>query len=278
MCTKVDHDTVETVAMEKLFPPAKEIKFEEDGVNELRGNIHEEHTMGSPDDCSNGCDDDHHTEDSFMLEGINGGASQVQSWHFVDDDFSNGIQGSMDSTDCISQAFVKNQEKIHSPPKGGENVNNVQMKDLQECNDTKFSSLDLGADEDDLHYRRTIHTILSKSNRLIGKSCFRCYDIKSSFITWKKGRILDVHKPKTRQRMLKKVLFTVPLMHHGRGFKSQKENAGKDGIQRSGSDHGICKQHVLSDKRREKEKFLVLRSMIPSVDKVIQLPFIGNYV
>lgn len=209
-----------------------------------------------------------------MLEGINGGASQVQSWHFVDDDFSNGVQGSMDSSDCISQAFV-NQERIHSSPKG-ENVNNVRLKDLQECNDTKFSSLDLGAD-DDLHYRRTISTVLRKSHPLIGNSCFRCYDIKSSFITWKKGGMLDAQKPQTQQRILKKILFTVPLMHGGCGFKSQKENAGRDGLWKSGSD-GICKQHALSDKKREKEKFLVLRSMVPSINKVIQLPFIGNYV
>ncbi|RVX10053.1 Transcription factor GLABRA 3 [Vitis vinifera] len=243
MCAKVDHDIVETMALEKLYPATEEIKFEQEGMSELHGNIHEEHNIGSPDDCSNGCEDDHQTEDSFMLEGINGGASQVQSWHFVDDDFSNGVQGSMDSSDCISQAFV-NQERIHSPPKG-ENVNNVRLKDLQECNDTKFSSLDLGAD-DDLHYRRTISTVLRKSHPLIGNSCFRCYDIKSSFITWKKGGMLDAQKPQTQQRILKKILFTVPLMH--------------------------------GDKKREKEKFLVLRSMVPSINKIDEVSILGDTI
>lgn len=274
MCAKVDHDIVETMALEKLYPATEEIKFEQEGMSELHGNIHEEHNIGSPDDCSNGCEDDHQTEDSFMLEGINGGASQVQSWHFVDDDFSNGVQGSMDSSDCISQAFV-NQERIHSPPKG-ENVNNVRLKDLQECNDTKFSSLDLGAD-DDLHYRRTISTVLRKSHPLIGNSCFRCYDIKSSFITWKKGGMLDAQKPQTQQRILKKILFTVPLMHGGCCFKSQKENAGRDGLWKSGSD-GICKQHALSDKKREKEKFLVLRSMVPSINKIDEVSILGDTI
>lgn len=266
MCTKVDHDIIETVGLDKLYPATKAIKSEQEGMNELHRNIPEEHNIGSPDDCSNGCEDDHQTEDSFMLEGISGGASQVQSWHFVDDDFSNGVQGSLDSTDCVSQAYV-NQERIHSSPKG-ENVNNIQLKELQECNDTKFGSLALGA-HDDLHYRRTIYTILSKSNQLIGKSCIHHYDIKSSFITWKKGGMLDVHKPQTQQRMLKKVLLTVPLMHGGCGFKSQKENAGKDGLQKSGSDV-IYNKDVLSDKRREKKKFLVLRSMVPSINKVIE--------
>lgn len=265
MCTKVDHDVAETMDLEKLY--AKEIKFEQEGMNELHGNIHEEHNIGSPDDNSNGCEHDHQTEDSFMLEGINGGASQVQSWHFVDDDFGNGVQGSMDSSDCISQA-VWNKERIHTFPKD-ENVNTGQLKDFQECNGPKFSSLDLGVD-DDLHYQRTISTILRKSHQLIGDSCFRRYDVKSSFVNWKKGGILDIYNPQMQQRILKKILFSVPLMYGSCNFSSQKENDGRDKICKSGSD-GICKQHVLSDKRREKERFLVLRSMVPSLNKVIQL-------
>ncbi|KAI4338408.1 hypothetical protein MLD38_023472 [Melastoma candidum] len=61
------------------------------------------------------CDHNHQTEDSFMVDHTNGGAaSQVQSWHFVDDDFSNGFQGSINSSDCISQA-IANHEKPGSP-------------------------------------------------------------------------------------------------------------------------------------------------------------------
>jgi len=95
-----------------------------------------------------------------MLEGVNGVDSQVQSWHFMDDDLSNGVQDSMNSSDCISEAFVNQQKAISVPARG--NVNRSHLQELQNSNHAKLSSLDLESD-DDLHYRRIISAILGSS-------------------------------------------------------------------------------------------------------------------
>ncbi|KAL4621939.1 hypothetical protein ACB092_06G263200 [Castanea dentata] len=264
MCAKVNHEIVDTLGLENLYSPSEEIKFDQEGINELGGNIREEINMDSPDECSNGCEHNYWTEDSFMLEGMNGGASQVQSWHLMDDDFSNGVQDSMHSSDCISEAFV-NQEKAISTPKQ-ENVNHGHLQELQKSNHTKLSSLDLGAD-DDLHYKRIISAILGSSAQLIENRCFQYGDCKSSFMSWKRESSDDAHRPQVHQRMLKKVLFTVPLMYGGGLLRSQKENGGKDWLRKLESDD-ICIGNVLSENRRENEKFLVLRSMVPSISEI----------
>uniref|UniRef100_A0A2N9FJ76 BHLH domain-containing protein n=1 Tax=Fagus sylvatica TaxID=28930 RepID=A0A2N9FJ76_FAGSY len=264
MCAKVNHEIVDTLALENLYSSSEEIKFDQEGINEVGGTVHEEINMDSPDECSNGCEHNYWTEDSFMPEGINGGASQVQSWHLMDDDFSNGVQDSMNSSDCISEAFV-NQEKTISTPKQ-ENVTPSHLQELQNSNYTKLGSLDLGAD-DDLHYKRILSAILGSSPQLIENPCFHCSNCKSSFLSWKKESINDAQRPQVHQRMLKKILFTVPLMYGGCSLRSRKENGGKDFLRKLESDD-ICIGHILSDNRRENEKFLVLRSMVPSISEI----------
>ncbi|KAK9274424.1 hypothetical protein L1049_019239 [Liquidambar formosana] len=263
MCATVGNEIMDTMALENIYSTPEEIRFDQEGINELGGNIHEEFDMGSPDDCSNGSEHNHQTEDSFILEGVNGGASQVQSWHFMDDDFSNGVQVSINSSDCISQAFAS-QEKIISYPKG-EIVNNLQLKELQECNDTKFSSLDLGTN-DDLHYKRILCTVLRNSDQLVEHLSSRSCDCKSSFVSWKKGGMVDGLGPWAQQRILKKILFTVPLMYGSCCLGPQNENGRKDWLPKLDS-NDICMRQVLPDKKGENEKFLVLRSMVPSISK-----------
>uniref|UniRef100_A0A803NXH1 Transcription factor MYC/MYB N-terminal domain-containing protein n=1 Tax=Cannabis sativa TaxID=3483 RepID=A0A803NXH1_CANSA len=65
---------------------------------------HEELKLNSPDEYSYGCKNDH------QPKGLNDGTSQVQSLNLMDNDFSNGVQGSMNSGDYVSGALVK-QEK-----------------------------------------------------------------------------------------------------------------------------------------------------------------------
>ncbi|KAM6584809.1 hypothetical protein CsatB_011811 [Cannabis sativa] len=67
---------------------------------------HEELKLNSPDEYSYGCKNDH------QPKGLNDGTSQVQGLNLMDDDFSNGVQGSMNSGDYVllSGALVK-QEK-----------------------------------------------------------------------------------------------------------------------------------------------------------------------
>nr|QWW25997.1 bHLH5 [Actinidia chinensis] len=238
---KVDHEMVNTMEIENLYPPTEDIGFDHDGLKELDGNIQDDFTMGSPDDCSYGCEHNHQTDDSFR---VNGGASQVQSWHFMDDDFSNCIQDSINSSDCISQAVVNQEKPIFSPPKG----DNTSLKERKECNNAKFSSLDLGHD-DDLHYKRTLSAVLMRnSHRLLDHLCFRSCEYKSSFVSWKKGEIANTHGPKLQQKMLKKILFDVTLMHD------------------------------FPDKRMEDEKFLVLKSMVPSINMVDKASILGDTI
>ncbi|XP_059634179.1 transcription factor EGL1-like isoform X2 [Cornus florida] len=274
MCAKVEHEILDTMALENLYSPIEDIEFDQAGLNKLDGNIQEDFTIDSPDDCSNGCEHNHQTEDSFMLEGVNGGASQVQSWHFMDDDLSNCIQGSMNSSDCISQAFVK-QEKVISAPQG-RNINNVHLKELQECNHTKLSSLDLGHHED-LHYKRTLSTFFKHSPLLMESLRFQSCDHKSSFRCWKKVNLVDGHRPQEQQRMLKKILFHVPLMYGGSSLKSQNEDSGEDWIRKPESDE-ICMKHALPEKITEDEKFLVLKSMVPSISKIDKASILGDTI
>ncbi|GAV81073.1 bHLH-MYC_N domain-containing protein [Cephalotus follicularis] len=264
MCSKFHHEIVDTLALENLYSPPEEIKFDEEGINELQGNIRGEFNMDSPDECSNGCEHNHQTEDSSMIEGVNAAASQVQSWHFMDDDLSNGVQDSLNSSDCISEAFG-NQEKVISFPKH-ENACHLQLKELKEGNRAKLGSLDLDADND-LHYRRTLSSILRSSNGLIENLCFHSCDYKSSFERWRKGGMVNDHKPWIQQNVLKKILFTVPLMHGGCSPMSQKENGRKDLLRKIGSDD-MYTRNLLPDKKRENEKFLVLRSMVTSTNEI----------
>ncbi|XP_048422217.1 transcription factor EGL1-like [Pyrus x bretschneideri] len=255
---KVDHDVVDTLDLENLYSPSEEIKFHHRGINDLHGN-HEEVNMDSPYGCSNGCDHNHQTEDSMMLEGTNA-ASQVQSWHFMDEDFS--VQDSMNSSDCISEAFV-NQGKAHSSAKC-ENANHVNVKELQNFNDTKLSSLDLGSVDEHVHYKRTLSALLASSTKLIENPCFCDGDCKSSFMKWKKG-VVGGCRPTVHQKILKKILFTVPLMSGVRSPRATgKENTGKNVLPNLQGDD-IHREH---DKMRESEKLFVLRSMVPSITEV----------
>ncbi|XP_031283921.1 transcription factor EGL1-like isoform X1 [Pistacia vera] len=274
ICAKVSHEIVDTLALESLYSPREEIKFDGDGVDDLQGNINEELHMDSPDECSKGCEHNHQTEDSFMLEGINGGASQVQSWHFMDDDFSNGLPDSMNSSDCISEAFVHQTRATSSPKR--ENVGKIQLKELQEGNHTKLSSLDLGAD-DDSQYKRTLSAILASSNRLTENLCFLSCGNKSSFMSWKKGGITDGHRLRVQLNILKKILFTVPLMYGSCPHKSQKEICGKNCLTTMGRDD-FCAGHVSSDQRRENETFMVLRSMVPSICEVDKASILNDTI
>ncbi|XVF33331.1 hypothetical protein REPUB_Repub17cG0159200 [Reevesia pubescens] len=244
VCAKVDHEIVDLLDLENLYSPTEEVKF-----NELHENINEDFNIGSPDECSNGCERNHPMEDSFMLEDVNGVSSQIQSWHFMDDDFS-----------------IQEKVAISSPKR--ENVNHSHFKELQEGNHTKLNSLDVEV-ADDLHYKRTLSAILGTSSWLIESQAFHYCGYNSSFISWKKGGMASFHRPRVQvqQNILKKILFAVPLMYGGSFLTSQKENGGKHclGKSENGDDERGC---FLPEKRREEEKFLVLKLMVPSISEI----------
>lgn len=246
---KVDDDIVDNLVLENLFSSTERIEFDQERPAETYGNLQVEFTADSPDECSNGCEHNQETEDSFAVEGVNGGgASQVQSWHFFEDDFSNGFQCSMNSSDCISEAIVNPENR------NPEISRSLHLKQPQECNHLKLTYLDLGPDNDASHYKRTVATILGNSQPLNETETLRrCCGCKSSFVSWKvfKGHSLQ----QEQQKLLKRILFKIPLMYEHSLTKNPQEQSAKS-----------C---VLSAKNKENEKFSLLRSMVPSSNEVI---------
>ncbi|KAJ6679675.1 TRANSCRIPTION FACTOR MYC1 [Salix purpurea] len=206
------------------------------------GNVCEESNRNFPDDCSNGYEHNLMTEDSFMLEGLMEGASRDQSWHFMDDEFSDDVMDSMNSCDCISEAFCEARK-------------------------------DPGADED-LHYRRTVCVLLKSSRPLIENQCFQSDDYISSFRGWKKGAS-DGYKPRAQHNMVKKILFAAPLRHGGHSIRPDRENAGKDCLKNMEGCE-TCKLHSDSDEQRENENFLALGSIVSSINEIDKTSILGN--
>ncbi|KAF2282592.1 hypothetical protein GH714_043221 [Hevea brasiliensis] len=222
VCAQVDCETVDALAaLEDLCHPTEDIMFNQEGIDELQENMHEELNMDSSDDCSNGFEKNHQTEDS-ILESLNGGTSHAQCWHFVGDELRGGVE--VHSSDCITEDIASEENTLSCPK--DKNVNHLQLKELKEGNHSKLSSLDLGA-SDNLHYKRTLSTVLGSSTQLIANSCFCSRNQKSSFVNWKKGAF-NGHRPQLQQNMLKKILFTVPLIHSGHSLRPHIENGGKD--------------------------------------------------
>eukprot|EP00257_Ricinus_communis_P024259 XP_015584416.1 transcription factor EGL1 isoform X1 [Ricinus communis] len=267
---QVDHKTVHTSeTLENLYTPVKAIIFDQETIEELQENVLEEVNTDSPDDCSNGCEHNHQTEDS-MLGGLYGRTSHIQSSHSMDDEISKDIQDSMNSSDCISEAVMNEDKTLSSNYK---NVSHLQLKGLQEGNRTKLSSLGQGA-KDDLHYKRTLSTVLQSSTQLIGNSCFQSGIYKSSFVTWKKGAFSS-QKPQVQQNMLKKILSSIPLMHGAHPLSLHKENERKDCHRKLNCDI-TCEG--LSDKQREHERFLALKSMIPTVTEIDKAAILDDMI
>lgn len=278
-CTDLDHEIVNCMPLEKLnsvadceiqtedappaFPfslhsytPKDEVDLDPDRIEELNPNIFDEMKTGSSDGSSNGCGPNQNTDDSFMLEGPNG-ASQVQSWQFMDDEHS---------CDCISQSLANPIKVV--PFSKGEKITNQCVQNQQESNHNKLSLLDL--ETEDSHYTKTLSAVFRNSRRLIAKTYFHNGSFESSFMVWRKDSDTQKLQASASQKMLKKILLEVAWMHDGFSLKTQEEVRAKEGgLKFEGDD--IDMKHVYSErKRREKlnEKFLVLRTLVPSVNKV----------
>lgn len=231
----------------------------------------EELEIASPNDSS----DNQPAEDSIMVEGLNGGASQVQSWQFMDDELSNCVHHSLNSSDCISQTIVDPVKVVRAPKSNDENVNEPCLQDVQDWNRTKLTALDIRSD--DLHYQSVLSCLFKTSHPLIlGPNFQNCHQ-ESSFVGWKNVGLMHSQKSKsgTPQKLLKKILFEVPRMHVGFLLSSPEDNSNKAGVWRPEADE-IGASHVLSErKRREKlnKRFMILKSIVPSISKVVKILF-----
>jgi len=82
-----------------------------------------------------------------------------------------------------------------------------------------------------------------------------------------------------RRNPAKKVLFVVPRMHVGGLLDSPEDNGIKDVVWRPEADE-IGMNHALTERRRRgkvNERFFILKSMVPSISKVVETPFPGSW-
>lgn len=218
-----------------------------------------------PDDSLDGLEPKQPREDSLLIEGINGGASQVQSWQFMDEELSNCVYHSLNSSVCISQTIVDHRKVV--PLCRGENDNGLQ--NVEECNQTKLTSFDL--QNDDRHFHEVLSALFKSSHPLILGPQFQNSNKESSFIRWQKnGLVKRQERDETPQKLLKKILFLVPHMHDRVLIESPETNAVRDAAWRPEADE-ICGNHELSErKRREKinERLMILKSLVPAKNKV----------
>ncbi|RDX57773.1 Transcription factor GLABRA 3, partial [Mucuna pruriens] len=220
----------------------------------------------SPNSCSNAFQANQPLEETLMVERITSGTSQVQSWQVMDDELSNCIHNSMNSSDCISQTFAS-PDNIASAPKCN-NTSDPCARDLQKCNNPKMTLVD--PKNDGWHYQRVLSSLLKGSDQLLMGMHFQKFHQESSFVSWRKGGPMDYQWPRggNSQKLLKKVLFEVPQMHSDGLHESQEENDYKEGMRLEADEIGM--NHVMSERRRRaklNERFLTLRSMVPSISK-----------
>ncbi|GMH00518.1 hypothetical protein Nepgr_002357 [Nepenthes gracilis] len=222
--SEINHEMVDTtIDFATFYPSTEQIEFDHEMVNEFHKSISEEFDLCSPDDCSNDCcGNNHQADDSFILQEENNVvASPVQSWHIMDDDLSHCIQDSINPIGCISQAFVSHEKTV-------EDINNQHYNEIQDCNDTKFSSLDIGADaDDDLHYKRALSAILKSSPQSVEDQRL-FYGHKSGFLPWKKEGVVDDLSSQSPRGILKKILSIVPWMHDKAPPGTTKTDREKD--------------------------------------------------
>lgn len=122
------------------FPfPLRSYAATKEKAEKLHFDIGEELTIGSPGDGSNECFQTPQLEDVFGMNGLNC-MSQAENKHFVHDEFSNCLHGSLNSNEYASLSFVDAQRLLSS-------ANRVQ-------------------DGDDLHYVRTLARVLCNSKQV----------------------------------------------------------------------------------------------------------------
>ncbi|KAJ6933623.1 transcription factor GLABRA 3-like isoform X1 [Populus alba x Populus x berolinensis] len=228
----------------------------------------------SPDDNSN----DQAATDSIMVEGLNGGASQVQSWQFMDDDFSNRVHHPLNSSDCVSQTIV---DPVMLVPflKDGK-VNGQSLQDIQDCNHEKLTALNLQSD--DLHYQSVLSCLLKTSHPLILEPNVRNCHQEPSFVSWKKAGLMHSQNLKsgTPQKILKKILFEVPRMHVDGLLDSPEYSSDKVVGGRPEADE-IGASQVLSERRRREKlnkRFMILKSIVPSISKVDKVSILDDTI
>lgn len=201
-----------------------------------------------PTTSTSGFEQDPEDHDSFIN---GGGASQVQSWQFLGEELSNCVHQSLNSSDCVSQTFVGTTGRVAC---------DTRKTRVQRLGQIQEQSSRVNMD-DDVHYQSVISTIFKTTHQLILGPQFQNFDKRSSFTRWKRSSSSVKTSGEKSQMMIKKILFEIPRMNQN------KELLLPETPDETGN-------HALSErKRREKlnERFMTLKSIIPSIGKVINI-------
>ncbi|XP_064963290.1 transcription factor GLABRA 3-like [Musa acuminata AAA Group] len=230
-----------------LYAPIEQTEPVRCRVEELHTSIREELIVGSSDGSLNDGCSTQKVEDAFGVDGLND-ISQTQSRQFIDDEFSNVLHGYLDSDGHEPMSFVHVQRVVSGTV--GERKNNQIVDGVQQRSLSRIVPLDL--DGDDSQSAEAVAVILQNSKHVKPVSSYPKISHKSSFAIWRN----DMNPPKPftsmSQKLLKKLLVDITWL-----------------------------RHVLSERRRReklKEKFLVLRSLIPSISKVDKASVLGNTI
>nr|GLL45195.1 bHLH1 transcription factor [Ipomoea trifida] len=237
-----------------------------------------EENIDSPDDSSNGLEADEQGGDEFKLNGATAEASQPRNCQIVEDDISNCIHNSTNSSDCISQNY-ENPEKVSDFLNDEEMVNHSPPEN-QECNQESLAPLDNRGQGHDVHYQSILSSVLKSSHQFILGPYFRNGNRESSFVGWKKEISSNTQtlRIETSQRLLKKVLSGVARMVCIPD--ARKEGDGKNDPCKLEADESDRSRVVSERRRREKinERFMILSSLIPSSGKVDKVSILDETI